>query len=95
METLQTILNYALPCVGGLTVGAILIAIASVVFRAFVNKAINKINVEALEKKAVDSGLKKIQTITFKHSLEPIAKSELLKVNEKSIEFIKIGRAHV
>lgn len=88
MNTLNLIWQYVLPIGGGITVGAILISIATLCFKAFASKLISKINIEKVENKAVEKGIEKVKEISFSQSIEPIAKSELEKVTEQANEYI-------
>lgn len=93
METLQQIWTYALPIGGGLTVGAIVIAIATFLFKNVLGgqltKQLNKIDIQAIENKAVDGGLKRIKEISFTQSIEPLVKAELVKISENANKDMK------
>lgn len=96
MDTLNLIWQYVLPIGGGVTVGAVLIAIATILFKGFANKLIAKVNIGKVEDKAVEKGVEKIKEISFKQSIEPLAKSELEKITEQANEYIKdsLEQAH-
>ena len=82
-EIMQTIWSYALPIGGGLTVGAIITAIAGIVIKAIIDKTFKKINIQDIEDKAVAKGVEKVKTYTFKHNIQPVVNSELEKIVEK------------
>ena len=82
MEILNTIWQYVLPIGGGVTLGALIIGILVPVVRGTVSKLIDRINVEKIEEKAVNAGVEKIKTMSFKQSIAPLVKSELVKVVE-------------
>ena len=88
METLNMIWNYVLPVGGGVAVSAILTFLVTTVVKAAANKVFGKINVEEIEKKAVEKGVEKVKTVSFKQSLEPIAKSELRKIAETVLDVV-------
>ena len=82
MEILNTIWQYVLPIGGGVTLGALIIGILVPVVKGTVSKLIDRINVEKIEEKAVNAGVEKIKTVSFKQSIAPLVKSELVKVVE-------------
>lgn len=79
---LNEIFNYALPIGGGLAVGTIVTIIAKAVFGGAIKKIVSKIDIEKIEKKAVDNGIDKLKTVSFKQSIQPLVTSELQKVTE-------------
>lgn len=79
---LQEIWNYALPIGGGVAVSTIVIALGGAFIKGIVNKAVAKVNLAEVEKKAVDSGIDKLKTVSFKQSIQPLVTSELQKVTE-------------
>ena len=89
MEVLDKIWAYVLPVGGGITLGAAIIAILVPVIKGVITRAVAKIDVEAVEKKAVDKGLDKIKTVSFKQSIQPVVESELRKVTEEANTYIK------
>ena len=82
MELLNTIWGYVLPIGGGLTVGAIIVAIALPILKGSVTKIVSRLNVEEIEKKAVERGVEQVKNISFTQNIQPIVKSELVKVTE-------------
>ena len=82
MEILNTIWQYVLPIGGGVTLGALIIGILVPVVKGTVSKLIDRVNVEKIEEKAVNAGIEKIKTMSFKQSIAPLVKSELVKVVE-------------
>ena len=82
MEILNTIWGYVLPIGGGLTVGAIIVAIALPILKGSVTKIVSRLNVEEIEKKAVERGVEQVKNISFTQNIQPLVKSELVKVTE-------------
>lgn len=82
MEILNTIWGYVLPIGGGLTVGAIIVAIALPILKGSVTKVVSRLNVEEIEKKAVERGVEQVKNISFTQNIQPLVKSELTKVTE-------------
>lgn len=82
MEIFETIWGYVLPIGGGITIGSVIIAIGSIVIKTVVDKTMKKIDIEKIEEKAVEKGVEKVKTYTFKHNIQPVVKSELQKVVE-------------
>lgn len=85
----ETIWNYVLPIGGGITVGGVIIAIGTIAIKSAMSKLMSKIDVEKVEKKAVDKGLEQLKTVTFKHSIQPLASSEFKKITETANEYIE------
>lgn len=83
MDIFNTIWGYVLPIGGGVTIGAILIGIGSIIIKSIVDKTFRKIDIQGIEDKAVEKGVEKIKTYTYKHSIQPLVESELEKVCEK------------
>ena len=75
MEILNTIWGYVLPIGGGLTVGAIIVAIALPILKGSVTKIVSRLNVEEIEKKAVERGVEQVKKVSFTQNIEPIVKS--------------------
>ena len=82
MEILNTIWGYVLPIGGGLTVGAIIVAIALPILKGSVTKIVSRLNVEEIEKKAVERGIEQVKKVSFTQNIEPLVKSELVKITE-------------
>ena len=82
MEILNTIWGYVLPIGGGVTIGAIIVAIALPILKGSVTKIISRLNVEEIEKKAVERGVEQVKNISFTQNIQPLVKSELVKVTE-------------
>ena len=82
MELLNTIWGYVLPVGGGLTVGAIIVAIALPILKGSATKIVSRLNVEEIEKKAVERGVEQVKNISFTQNIQPLVKSELVKVTE-------------
>lgn len=81
-EIFTQILNYVIPIGGGITVGAVLLAIGTAIFKGIGSKLVAKLDVQKIEDKAVEKGVDKIKKISFSHSIQPLVKSELQKVVE-------------
>ena len=88
MEWLNTVWGYVLPIGGGLTVGAIIVGVLSALFKGWTTKFTQKIDLAAIEKKAVDQGIEKIKNISFTQTIQPVVESGLQKVLEKAQEYI-------
>ena len=82
MDVLNTIWSYILPIGGGITVGAVIVAIATVLLRAMTTRALSKLDVDKIEEKAVNRGVERVKAISFKQSIQPLVESELKKVTE-------------
>lgn len=89
MEVLDQIWQYVLPVGGGVTLGAMIIAVIVPIIKGVITKAVSKIDVEKIENTAVDKGLEKIKTVSFKQSIQPLCESELKKVTETANKYIK------
>lgn len=93
MEILEKIWNYALPIGGGITVGAIVIVVLTFLFKNVLGgqltKKLNEIDVAAIEKKAVDTGVSRLKEMSFTQSIEPLVKSELIKYTEIANGYLK------
>lgn len=86
METLSTIWGYVLPIGGGITLGAIVIAIATILVKGILEKVVARIDIDKTEEKAVAAGIEKLKTVSFKQSIEPIVKSRLEGVCETVLD---------
>lgn len=83
-ELLNQIWGYVLPIGGGVTLGALIIAILVPTINGVINKAVSKVDIAKIEQAAVDKGLDKIKTVSFKQSIQPVVESELRKVSEEA-----------
>lgn len=88
-ETLSQIIVWVGTALGGVSVASIITAIIVGCVKGGFNKAISKINVEEISERATNKVLEKIKEISFKQSIEPIAKAELLKITEQANIFIE------
>lgn len=77
---LNQIWGYVLPIGGGVTLGALIIAILVPTIKGVINKAVSKVDIAKIEQAAVDKGLDKIKTVSFKQSIQPVVESELRKI---------------
>ena len=89
MEWINQIWVWILGAVGGLTVGGIITAICVAFIKGKIAKMIAKVNFEKIEEKAVNKGLEKIKGVTFKHEIQPLVQSEMVKVNENAVKGLK------
>lgn len=89
MKVLDQIWGYVLPIGGGITLGALIIAILVPVVKGIINKALSKIDVAKIEQTAVDKGLDKIKTMSFKQSIQPVVESELRKITEEANRYLE------
>jgi len=89
MEWLNIIWNYVVPIGGGVTIGGLIIWILTALFKSWTDKFTKKIDLAAIEKKAVDEGVAKIKDISFTQTIQPVVESGLQKVLEKSQDYIK------
>lgn len=83
-EVLNQIWGYVLPIGGGVTLGALIIAILVPTIKGVINKAVSKVDIAKIEQAAVDKGLDKIKTVSFKQSIQPVVESELRKISEEA-----------
>lgn len=83
-EILSQVWTYIASILSGVTLAGIISAVICGVVKGGFNKTINKLNVEEITEKATQKGIEQVQTITFKHSIEPLVKSELVKVYEET-----------
>lgn len=90
MEILNQVWVWLVSAIGGISVAGIITAIIYGSLKGAFNKAISKINVEKISEQATEKGIEKVKKITFTHSIQPIVESELKKVNEYSVEILKV-----
>lgn len=84
MEWLNSVWEYVVPIGGGITIGAIVVAILSAILKGFTTKFTEKVNLQAIEQKAVDSGIDKLKNVSFKQTIQPVVESGLKKVSEEA-----------
>lgn len=84
MEWLNSVWEYVLPIGGGITIGAIVVAILTAILKGFTTKFTEKVNLQAIEQKAVDNGIEKLKNVSFKQTIQPIVESGLKKVSEEA-----------
>lgn len=82
-EVFNTVWSYVLPIGGGITIGAIIIFVGTIAIKSLISKAFKKLDIQAIEDRAVEKGVEKVKTYTFKHDIQPLVNSELEKVVEK------------
>lgn len=89
MEIIELLRNFWIWIIGGFG-GISIIGIAILIFRTAISNIINKVIGKLAFKQFYDEVKQKsiddLKEITFSQSLEPIAKSELEKINEKADE---------
>ena len=74
------------------TAGTISTAIATIIgiiFKTLITKKLNKINLEEIEQKAVESGVEKIKDVAFKCDITPIVESKLVDIEQKALLAVK------
>lgn len=88
-ETLNQIIVWVGSVLGGVSIASIITAIICGVIRGGFSKAISKINVEEISERATNKAIEKVKEVSFKQSIEPIAKAELTKITEQANMFIE------
>lgn len=89
MNFLEIAWNYTLPVLGGVTIGSIVVFIVVLFLKSFVTKTVSKIDIEGIEKKAVEKGVDKIKNISITQNIQPILESGLMRVEERANEHIR------
>ena len=96
METLRKIWEMIAPYFSGGVAGVLITCVIIPIMRGMLTKATAKLDIEGLLKKlndaidgAVNKAVDKVQTISFKQSIQPLVESELEKVTEKANEYIE------
>ena len=96
METLRKIWEMIAPYFSGGVAGVLITCVIIPIMRCMLTKATAKLDIEGLLKKlndaidgAVNKAVDKVQTISFKQSIQPLVESELEKVTEKANEYIE------
>lgn len=84
MDTLTNIWNWVLPIGGGITLGAIIIFIGTLLIKGAFNKITAKLNIDKLQETAILRAIEKIKTISFEQSIQPVVESGLKKVSEEA-----------
>lgn len=90
MEILNQIWVWLGTALGGVSLAGIISAIIYGALKGAFNKTISKINVAQIAEQATEKGVEKVKKVSFSHSIQPIVESELKKINEHSVEVIKI-----
>ena len=90
MEIINQVWVWIASAVGGISLTSIITAIIYGCLKSAFNKTISKINVQKIADQATEKGVEKVKKISFTHSIQPLVESELKKVNEHSIEVLKI-----
>lgn len=88
-ETINQIIVWVGTALGGVSVASIITAIIVGCVKGGFNKAISKINVEEISERATNKVIEKVKEVSFKQSIEPIAKAELTKITEQANVFIE------
>ena len=89
MDWINQIWVWILSAVGGLTLSSIITAISVAFIKGKIAKTIAKVNFEKIEENAVNKGLEKLKGVTFKHEIQPLVQSEIVKVNENAVKSLK------
>ena len=74
------------------TAGTISTAIATIIgiiFKTLITKKLNKIDLEKIENKAIQSGVEKIKDVAFKCDITPIVESKLVDIEQKALLAVK------
>ena len=90
MEIINQVWVWIVSAVGGISLAGIITATIYGCLKGAFNKTISKINVQKIADQATEKGVEKVKKISFTHSIQPLVESELKKVNEHSIEVLKI-----
>jgi len=88
-EILNTIWQWVLPLLGGVSVSAILSVVISGALSGAFKKTISSINVDKIAETATEKGVEKVKVMAFSQSIQPIVVSELKKVTEEANGYIK------
>lgn len=88
-ELWSKIVIYVTSALGSISIGAIISWVIAIANSARIKKTIAQFRANEIANAAVDNGLEKIKTITYKHDIQPLVESELKKVNEYSVEVLK------
>lgn len=90
MEQISVIwTQWVAPIFCGLSLTSIITAVIYGLVRGYITKLIKKINISAIEEKAVDKGVEKIKDITFKHDIMPLVESKLEGIGEDALSEVK------
>jgi len=85
---MESILNWVIPIGGGLTVGAILIAVGTAIIKGFISRLVNgnfsPKKMEELAERVAKSSTEKLNNLHFTQTIEPIARSEFMKIREEA-----------
>lgn len=90
MEIINQIWVWIVSAVGGISLAGIITTTIYSCLKGAFNKTISKINVQKIADQATEKGVEKVKKISFTHSIQPLVESELKKVNEHSVEVLKI-----
>lgn len=90
MEIINQVWVWIVSAVSGISLAGIMAAIIYSCLKGAFNKTISKINVQKIVDQATEKGIERVKKIAFTHSIQPLVESELKKVNELSIEVLKI-----
>lgn len=88
LENVKTAWDIVIPIGAGVTIGAIVVFIGLLVIKAIVNKLVNKIvggvDYKKIADNATKQGIATLKNVHFTQNIEPLAKSELLKISEQA-----------
>lgn len=89
METVNQIWSVIAPYLAGISVAGVVSTIFYAILNAAFRKTVNKIDVKKIVKESTDKGIEQVKEVTFKHSIQPVVNSELVKINEKADEHLE------
>lgn len=86
MEILSNVWIWIVTALSGLSVVGIVAAVVCAVVKGTISRQIQKYNLKKLYEELWEMQIDRIKKISFSQSIEPLAKSELLKVTEVADE---------
>ena len=89
MEWINQIWVWILGGLSGVTLGGIITWLNSWNVSRSIHKTMKKYNPAKSQQDAIDQGLEKIKGVTFKHEIQPLVQSEIVKVNENAVKSLK------
>ena len=87
-ENVKTVWDIVIPVGAGITIGAIVVFIGLIIIKAVIGKLVGNliggIDYKKIAENATQKGIDTLKTVHFTQNVEPLAKSELLKVSEQA-----------
>ena len=87
-ENVKTVWDIVIPVGAGVTIGAIVVFIGVILLKAIFSKIVNNlvggIDYKKIAENATKKGIETLKTVHFTQNIEPLAKSELLKISEQA-----------